>query len=230
MTSSSLRSLTAVVAVGLALGGLAVTAQPAAAADVPCVINGFTPVDVVVGLAPKVATFAPKVTGCTTLEDWTLEGETFSLFKGLDQQVFDPFDNAEVKAQDVVVTAANTDFEEVTTRTFPDAFRLKRASTWDQMNATPEPVTKGKTISVKARLRIADWTNDRYVSYTNRIVDLQFRTATGKYTKVKSIKTGSTGYASASVTATSDGCFRLVWGGNSAAGRATGPGDCVDVR
>jgi hypothetical protein len=229
MTSSSQRILAAVAAVGLGLGGLAVTAQPAAA-DVPCVINGFTPTDVIVGLAPKVATFAPKVTGCSTLEDWTLAGDTFTLFKGLDQQVFDPFDNSEVKAQDVVVTAANTEFQNVTNKVFPDAFRLKRASTWDQMNASPEPVTKGRPISIKARLRIADWTNDRYVDYANRTVDLQFRTLTGKYTRVKSITTGSTGYATTSVTATSDGCFRLVWGGNSAAGRATGPGDCVDVR
>jgi hypothetical protein len=40
--------------------------------------------------------------------------------------------------------------------------RLKRNTIWDKVNATPEPVRKGSKITVKARLRVADWTNDEY--------------------------------------------------------------------
>ena len=157
---------------------------------------------------------------------------SFNTYNDNHKELFSPpYPNSEAgKAQDVVAEAYNEDFD-ITNRIFNDSFRIKRNTTWDKVNASPEPVRKGLKITIKARLRVADWTNDEYDGFTNRTIDLQSRSASGgAYTRVKSVTSGSGGYVTTSVTASSDRCFRFYYGGNSYAGGGASTGDCVDVR
>lgn len=191
-------------------------------------INGFTPKTVVLGLSPKAVTVKPSVSGCD-LEAWAVLGDSFVTVNDQQKWVFEAFDNRETAAQDVVVHALNPDYAE-TVKVFNDAFRLKRNTIWDKVDASPEPVRKGAKITVKARLRVADWTNDEYDGYTSRTVDLQSRTPNGTYKTVKSVKTGSGGNVSTTVTANADTCYRFRYPGNSTTGSSTSSGDCIDVR
>ena len=64
------------------------------------------------------------------------------------------------------------------------------------VNASPEPVKKGKTITVTGKLSRANWDDNKYHGYTDQPVKLQFRKkSTTTYTTVKTIKTNSTGDA-----------------------------------
>ena len=205
-----------------------VAAVPAQAAPL-CTITNFSPRSVTVGLSPKVVTFPrPSVTGCT-LEGWSMDADSFFVYDDNPQEVFSPYSNSETKPQDVVVEAYNPDYES-RSRVFADSFTVKRFAGWDQFNASPEPVSKGKAITVQGRLRIADWDNDRWVPFTNRIVAIEFRTPSGSYKQVKTATTGAGGYLKTTVTASTDGYWRLRYGGNHFAGSAYVYGDYVDVR
>ncbi len=97
-------------------------------------------------------------------------------------------------------------------------------------NATPEPVSKGKTITVKGSLKRADWDTLTYRGYGNRKVELQWRTPNGGYTVVKTVTSAANGSVKASVKATKDGCFRFVFKGSTTTAPVVSTGDCVDVR
>ena len=195
-----------------------------------CTITGFTPTTVVVGPSPRTVTFAPKVTGCT-VSYWNIRGGDYDFYayKSFPQQTFAPTSNAATKPMDVRVTVHNPDYDQ-RSKSFPDGFRLKRHTQWDGFNASPEPVKKGATITIKGRLRVVDWSKDTYVGYSGRGVSVEFRTATGTYQRIRTATTGTGGYLSTTVTATADGIWRLRYGGNSIAGGSTMPGDYVDVQ
>jgi hypothetical protein len=158
-----------------------------------------------------------------------VEGESFYVYKDNPQEVFDPYSNTEAKRQDVIVEATNPDYQS-TYRVFADSFTVKRNTGWDQFNASPEPVARGRSITIKGRLRIADWDNDRYVGWANRIVAVDFRTPTGAFRQVKTVTTGAGGYVTTTVTAREDGAWRLRYAGNSYAGASGSVRDFVDVR
>lgn len=109
------------------------------------------------------------------------------------------------------------------------AFYLQR---WGKMtnNASPEPVTKGKTITIAGKLSRANWDDLKYHGYANHPVTLQFRTLTGSYSDVKTINTSSTGTLKTTVKAAQDGCFRFNFKGTTTTQPVKGVGDCVDVR
>jgi hypothetical protein len=109
------------------------------------------------------------------------------------------------------------------------AFYLQR---WSQItnNASPEPVTKGKTITIAGKLSRANWDDYKYHGYANHPVTLQFRTLTGAYSDVKTINTSSTGTLTTTVKAAQDGCFRFYFKGTTTTQPVKGVGDCVDVR
>lgn len=217
-------ALTAVVALPLAA-----VSTPAEAAT-RCTINDFSPRVVEIGLSPVVKSIKPKVSGCT-LEGWDVAGESFYTYDGNAEWVFyPPYRNSAIPPEDVVVTAHNEDYD-VTNKVFRDAFRIKRNTTWDKVNAAPEPVRKGSTITIKARLRIANWEQGRYDGFTKRTVSLQTRAAKGgPYTTVKTATTVSGGYVTTTVKASSDKCFRFNYGGNAYAGGGASKADCVDVK
>jgi hypothetical protein len=209
---------------------LTVATTQDADADTPCTITGFSPPSVTVGLSPKVVTFRPTVSDCT-LKGWSVEGGDYNFYTydAAPQNTFSPSINSETAPMDVVVSTYTSDYEE-RVASFANAFVLKRNTGWDQFNASPEPVRKGAIITIKGRLRMADWEKKAYVGYASRTVAVEFRTKTSSYRQVKTAMTGSGGYLTTTVTAATDGYWRLRYGGNTIAGKSTVAGDFVDVR
>lgn len=118
--------------------------------------------------------------------------------------------------------------EEYETRSL--TVRLKRTANVT-VNASPEPVAKGKKITVTGRLTRADWATKKYGGYGGRSVTLQFReTGTSSFVTVKKVTTSGTGALKTTVTASKDGTWRWAYGGNDTTGAATSGGDHVDVR
>ncbi|MFE6805843.1 hypothetical protein ACFVEN_29875 [Streptomyces sp. NPDC057681] len=98
-------------------------------------------------------------------------------------------------------------------------------------NASPEPVTKGKLITVTGKVTRANWSTKKYDAYSGRTVSLQFRAkGADTFKTVKKATTSSTGGLRATVTASVDGSYRWVYYGNSTTGVATSAADYVDVR
>lgn len=221
------RTSAALSVVGLAIAGVA-TAAPAQA-DVPCTITNFSPRSVVVGVTPVTATFKVSTTGCYQ-EDWSLEGDDFFVYKDSPQETFNPYSNSDAGPQDVIISAYNSDYD-TRERVFGNGFSLKRRSVWstNSFNASPEPVRKGQSISIKGRLLIADWDHDRWAGYGSRLISVQFRTPTGSYATVKTVTTRADGWVSTTVPAKQTGVWRVVYGGNSLASDAVAVGDSVQV-
>ncbi len=108
--------------------------------------------------------------------------------------------------------------------------QLKRAAK-ATTDASPEPVTKGRTITVTGRLTRANWSTKKYDAYSGRTVSLQYRAkGADSYKTLKKATTSSTGGLKATVTASADGYYRWVYYGNSTTGVATSAADYVDVR
>ena len=98
-------------------------------------------------------------------------------------------------------------------------------------NATPEPVSKGKKLTVTGKVTRADWVKHAYVGFGGKSAKLQFRKAgSSTYTTVKIVKADSAGNLKATVTASADGTRRWTFGETSTTGGATSTGDYVDVR
>ncbi|MFD7462671.1 MULTISPECIES: hypothetical protein [unclassified Streptomyces] len=109
------------------------------------------------------------------------------------------------------------------------SINVKRASKLTA-NAAPEPVTKGKTITITGTLTRVSWTDSRYRGYANQRVRLQFRTPSGTYSTVKTVTSSSTGYLKTTVTASRDGYWRYSYAGNTTTATVSAPGDLLDVR
>ncbi len=109
--------------------------------------------------------------------------------------------------------------------------RLQRASRIQSANATPEPVTKGKQITVTGTVQRANWSAHRYDNYGSRSVKLQFKPAgSSTYSTVKSVTASGTGALRATVTASQDGTWRWRYSGNTTTGASNSSGDHVDVK
>ncbi|MFJ5302223.1 hypothetical protein [Streptomyces sp. NPDC088350] len=107
---------------------------------------------------------------------------------------------------------------------------IKKASTLTA-DATPEPVKKGKTITVTGKLARANWSTGKYAGYASQPAKLQFRKkGSSTYTTLKTVKTNSTGVLTTTTKATVDGYYRYVFAGTATTAAATAPGDFVDVR
>ncbi|MFD7133985.1 hypothetical protein [Streptomyces sp. NPDC059894] len=99
------------------------------------------------------------------------------------------------------------------------------------VNASPEPVTKGKTITVTGKLTRANWDSGTYTGYSGVYAQLQFRKkGSTTYSTVKSVKTTSTGGLSTTVKASVDGYYRYSFVGTTTAPAVKAAGDYVDVR
>ncbi|NEA67080.1 hypothetical protein [Streptomyces sp. SID12488] len=99
------------------------------------------------------------------------------------------------------------------------------------VNATPEPVKKGKTITVTGKLTRANWDGANYTGYGNQAVKLQFRkSGTNTYTTVKTIRTAANGDLKTTVKATVDGFFRYVSATTVTTSDAYAAPDYIDVK
>ncbi|CAM5721716.1 hypothetical protein [Streptomyces coeruleorubidus] len=111
-----------------------------------------------------------------------------------------------------------------------NSFKLQRYSKLT-VNASPEPVTKGKTITVTGKLSRANWDDNKYHGYTNQPVKLQFRKkGSDTYSTVKTITSNSTGELKTTVKAATDGYFRYSFAGTTTTPAVNATGDFVDVR
>ncbi|WP_069769470.1 hypothetical protein [Streptomyces sp. LUP30] len=98
-------------------------------------------------------------------------------------------------------------------------------------NAAPEPVKKGRTLTVTGALTRANWDTDKYAGYSAQSVKLQFRKkGSSVYSTVKTVKTSTTGGLKTTVTASVDGYYRFVFAGTSTTPAVSAVGDFVDVK
>jgi hypothetical protein len=99
------------------------------------------------------------------------------------------------------------------------------------VNAAPEPVKKGKTVTVTGRLTRANWDTAKYAGYSGQSVKLQYRKKSATtYTTLKTVKTSSTGTLSTTTKATADGYYRFSFAGTSTTPAVSATGDYVDVK
>ncbi|MDQ1046537.1 calcium-binding protein [Streptomyces sp. V4I2] len=113
---------------------------------------------------------------------------------------------------------------------FYKTHKVKRAAKVT-VNAAPEPVKKGKTITVTGKLSRANWETGVYAGYSTQKVVLQFRKKSATtYTNVKGITTSTTGALKTTTTAKVDGYYRFTFAGTGTTGTATAAGDYVDVK
>ncbi|MEU6222770.1 hypothetical protein [Streptomyces sp. NPDC047042] len=114
--------------------------------------------------------------------------------------------------------------------TRPGSVSLRRAAKVT-VDATPEPVAKGRKITVKGKLTRVNWTTGRTGPYAGSTVSLQFRAKNATTFKtLKKVTTNSAGALRTTVTASTDGFFRWVFLGNTTTGTATSGQDYIDVR
>ncbi|MEW2610652.1 hypothetical protein AB0937_10655 [Streptomyces sp. NPDC047880] len=99
------------------------------------------------------------------------------------------------------------------------------------VNAGPEPVSKGRTITSTGKLSRANWEDNAYHGYTNQPVKLQFRKAgTSTYTTVKTVYSDAYGNLKATATAQYDGYWRFSFAGTTTTPAVNATGDYVDVK
>ncbi|WRZ91711.1 hypothetical protein OHB54_23115 [Streptomyces sp. NBC_01007] len=114
-------------------------------------------------------------------------------------------------------------------RTAPGSVSVRR---WAKVtvNASPEPVAKGRPITVTGSLTRADWVKHKYTGYAGQSAKLQFRPkGSSTYSTVKTVTSSSTGALKTTVPAKADGSWRWTFGGTSTTGTATAADDFVDV-
>ncbi|MEV7341657.1 hypothetical protein [Streptomyces sp. NPDC093544] len=111
--------------------------------------------------------------------------------------------------------------------TSPKVQRLSKLT----VNAAPEPVKKGKTITVTGKLTRADWETNKYVGLSGQTATLQFRKANSTtYTNVKGIKSTAGGALKTTVKASVDGYYRFTYAGITSTAASTATGDYIDVK
>ncbi|MFD4571794.1 hypothetical protein ACFWNK_16125 [Streptomyces sp. NPDC058417] len=99
------------------------------------------------------------------------------------------------------------------------------------VNATPEPVKKGKTLTVTGKLSRANWDSNAYAGYAGQSVKLQFRKkGSSTYTTVKTVRTSSTGTLKTTVKASADGYYRYSFAGTGTTAPVSAAADFVDVK
>ena len=222
-------------AVATAIAALGVAAPTSSASALGCSISNFTPRVVIIGLAPVQRTFdVSHSCGGGQYEDWNINIGRFDayVYDSAPTQVFyPPSYNKDAGAKDVVVEASGYDSADNSinaTRIFLGGFRLKRQTTIS-FNAAPEPVKYRSPLSLRGRLFRANWDTVKYDALGGRTVAVQFRTATGPYSTVKTVTTDSSGRVATSVTATRSGVWRLHYRGNSVEGASSSVADAVAV-
>ncbi|MFD8966735.1 hypothetical protein ACFV0C_17335 [Streptomyces sp. NPDC059568] len=99
------------------------------------------------------------------------------------------------------------------------------------VDAAPEPVKKGRTLTVTGKLTRADWNTNKYANYASQPVRLEFRKKdSSAYSTVKTVKANGSGSLKTTVKAVSDGYWRWNFTGTSTTAAIATTGDYVDVR
>ncbi|GGS45673.1 hypothetical protein [Streptomyces cinerochromogenes] len=97
-------------------------------------------------------------------------------------------------------------------------------------DAAPEPVAKGRTLTVKGRLTRANWVTGTYTGYRDQKAVLQFKADGGAYADVRTVTSGTGGALSTTVKAGRSGTYRFVFAGTATTAAKTSAGDHVTVK
>ncbi|MER0244028.1 calcium-binding protein [Streptomyces sp. HSW2009] len=113
------------------------------------------------------------------------------------------------------------------------SFKLQREGKLT-VNASPEPVKKGKTLTVTGKLTRAHWDvfgDNKWVAHGNQSVKLEFRKKGAKsFTTVKTVKTSKSGDLKTTLKASVDGDWRWNFAGYSSHAAVASGVDFVDVK
>ncbi|MEU6774510.1 calcium-binding protein [Streptomyces sp. NPDC046759] len=163
-----------------------------------------------------------------TCDNWSATSATCKITITVDPNT-DLYDSSLAGKWNVAAWAVGNDADYVQKDVYKNHW-VKRAASFSGFNAGPEPVSKGKTITVTGTLNRASWTYLKYYGYGSQSVQLQFKEAgSSTYSTVKTIKSSSSGYLKTTVTASADGTWRFHYAGNSTSSVADAY-DYVDVR
>ncbi|MGW7270425.1 DUF5707 domain-containing protein [Streptomyces sp. NPDC054864] len=128
----------------------------------------------------------------------------------------------------VSANAIGNDGDYVTKDTFGYASIQRNARL--TTNASPEPIKKGKTLTVTGALTRANWDTSKYAGYTKQSVKLQYKKkGAASYSTLKTITSDTKGNLKTTVKASADGYFRYVFAGTSTTPAVTSTSDFVDV-
>ncbi|WP_189263409.1 hypothetical protein [Streptomyces fuscichromogenes] len=104
------------------------------------------------------------------------------------------------------------------------------------MNATPEPVRKGGTLTFTGRLTRPDWNTTEadgakaVVGYSGQPVKLQFKKSGGtSYSTVRTVTSGTGGKLRTTAEASTSGTWRWLFAQNDTSSAATSTGDAVTL-
>jgi hypothetical protein len=213
-------------------GAREMTAVPAVAIHAAVPRAAPLPAVVMASQAESLCRTVNFTASACTLRHWELSLGPYDYYTYLQspRASIRPLHDATAGPQAVLVNTCNSEFDCRET-SFPTGFTLKRRTTWQtgSFDATPEPVRKGRPISLKGRLLVVNWDAGRYVGFVKRLVSVEFRTPTGSYSRVATAVTDATGWVRTTVPASRTGVWRLRYGGSTVAGPAIAVGDTVQV-
>ncbi|MGW6268144.1 calcium-binding protein [Streptomyces sp. NPDC055060] len=129
----------------------------------------------------------------------------------------------------VYAAAGANDDDSTSVEAYKSDARLQRYARLTT-NASPEPIKKGKTLTVTGALTRANWDTLKYAGYTKQSVKLQYKKkGAASYSTLKTITSDSKGNLKTTVTASADGYYRYVFAGTSTTPAVTSTADFVDV-
>lgn len=215
------RTLIAIAALALGVAGMQIA--PAAAAS-PCVITAYAPTTVVMGLSSRSIKASVTTTGsCDADYGWSLDFDAPVYDVAFNDSPYFTIDPEYLGYTTDQTANVEADAYDISGREVflarRDGLTIKKNSYWSYMNAWPENVKKGKTLTIGGTPRVADWANDTY-DYglpDGGMVDVQFNPEgpAGWSTVVQGARVGEAGYRYATVTAKTTGNWRLHFRGNS---------------
>lgn len=130
----------------------------------------------------------------------------------------------------VYAAAGANDEDSATTEAYTSDANVQRYARLTT-NASPEPIKKGKTLTVTGALTRANWDTSKYAGYTQQPVKLQYKKkGAASYSTLKTVTSDSKGNLKTTVKASADGYFRYVFAGTSTTPAVTSTSDFVDVQ
>jgi hypothetical protein len=108
--------------------------------------------------------------------------------------------------------------------------KVQRYDRISASNASPEPITKGKSLTITSTLTRASWEDGKYHGYA-QTAELQFKKkGTSTYKDVKAVTASSSGALKTTYKASYDGYWRYSFKGSSTSPAISATSDYVDVK
>lgn len=197
-------------------------------------IHSYSPSSVTLGVDSKLVTFRVAADDECGIDDWDVTGpHVWAMDNDPTDRIY-PWANSYAGASYVDVEVSDPNYN-TTTKRFP--FRLLRATYVSGFNVTPEPVKKGKYVTVKGTLKRADWDKSAYVKYGAKSQKVQIQFKAKGATSFRTVKTVTLGKKSevkskikVAGSLAQDGTYRLAYAGNGVSGPSVSVGDYVDVK